>query len=106
MCNDKVETKDLPDEPGVEGASIRVAGDAVGCIVKVGVCELAVLGHGFVLLVQIVVEIGCCEIWFIPNIHDSIHASSVCAQILLRGIGLEDVVEAGFEGGRAAHEGD
>ena len=61
--------------------------------------------HGFVLLVDVVIQVRSCEIGFVADIHDRGDSRAVSAQVLLRGVGLEDVVEAGLEGVVAAHEG-
>lgn len=34
--DDGVEAEHLPDEPGVEGAGVGVAGEAVGCVFEAG----------------------------------------------------------------------
>ena len=54
--------------------------------------ELACPLDRFGLFVQVVVLVGCGEIWLVADVHDSVDTGAIGLQICLGGVDLEDII--------------
>ena len=102
--DDGIQAEHLPDQPAVERAGVRVAGDAAGRVgVEVG-GQLAGALYGLPLLVQVVVQVRRLEVGLVGDVVDGRDAQAVDAQVDPGRVGLEHVVQPLFEVLCAAHE--
>lgn len=106
LCYDWIQAQHLPNEPTVQGSCVAVARYAVVGIVEELVGQCPRLLDGLVLLVEVVIQVRGRKIRFVADVHDGCDAGSIGAQTLLRRVGLEYVVQTGFEGVITAHECD
>src|SRR5690242_16654153 len=77
--NNWIQTEHLPHQPAIQCSSIGVSGYSITAIEVEVVCKLSRPFNALPLLVEVVVQVRCLEVWLVRDVVDGCNAQPVHA---------------------------